>query len=110
MTVETSSSSAAPDGDALLIDEIAPAMLAKLKNDSRQKMMSQGITAMFAAAMLVFGNGTYATWLNVLFTVSGVVFCALGLVTIYKAHYGAPSGFQEELAYRRRSGKWRWER
>lgn len=105
-----SEATSAPSDEAL-IAEITPAMLTKLKADSRQQAISQGFVFMFLA-VFVFPNFAkqFDGWLGVSAILLALAFFIFAVVTMFRSFFGQPSVLRDELAYRRRHGKWRWER
>lgn len=94
--------------DDVLIAEIAPDMLAKLKSDSRQQRIWLGAVVMLGGTGQ-FGKSAFGTPIDTILAIFGVALSIFGLVTLYKAYYGAPVALQLELAYRPKQGKWRWD-
>jgi hypothetical protein len=109
--VTTHAETAPTPSDEALLAEIAPAMLAKLKADSRQQGITTGILFAFINSFVLpaFVKQTDG-WLELFLILFGIVLCVCTLVTLVRAYIGQPSMLRDELRYRREHGKWRWER
>jgi hypothetical protein len=124
VTVETSASSSVSTDDAGLLAEIPPAMLAKLKADSRQRAISTSfVWTVFgafvipnlakqwdASAALAPLSNQLGNWVGILLLLSMIVFMICGAVAMLRGFLGQPALLRTELRYRRQHGKWRWER
>jgi hypothetical protein len=110
--------------DDVLIAEIAPAMLGKLKADSRQQALSRSFLWTVAAAFIIptlaqklvtperfeLPPNQLGDWVGLLMVLSMIVCVVCGGVTIVRSFLGQPSMLRDELAYRREHGRWRWDR
>src|SRR5690242_11404562 len=106
----TTQTDSMPSDEALLA-EIAPAMLAKLKADSRRESTST------AFLLMVVGGWFAPNLAKQLDNIFGLVVFLLGfaagvgaLVVLVRCYLGQPSMLRDELRYRRQHGKWRWDR
>ena len=101
--------------DAELIADIAPAMLAKLREDGIAKGASMGSVFLLALMLLFVGNLAYPgveSALSVPAT-SDLFFWGLGVTVVLQIAlplYFKRRSVLNEVRYRRHHGKWRWER
>ena len=112
------------ESDDTLLAEIAPAMLAKLKADSRQHGVSVGFLLTFAGGFLIpnlvkqFGApgstglppGQLGDWIGPLAALFAIASLICGAVVVVHAFIGQPAQLRTEVSYRRQHGKWRWDR
>jgi hypothetical protein len=98
---ETDGTIAPSDGD--LIAEIPPAMQNKLRRDSRILMWFFGLAAVLAGREFADSSQVIFSFLGILFALGGVGLCIASF-------FSGNAMLREELRYRRKHGKWRWER
>jgi hypothetical protein len=121
MAVEAPSISS---NDAVLLAEIPPAMLAKLKADSIRKGLSTAFSLTVVGAFvvpslakqlgvpgsIVLPSNQLGDWAGLVELLFMIVLIVFGGVTMVRSFVGRPSMLRAELSYRRLHGKWRWER
>jgi hypothetical protein len=93
------------EGD--LTAEIAPAMQAKLRRDARLQSLSVGMLTLLLGGIAVRHTGEGFDAVVHTAGILNLVFAAIffGCALFYPSHL-----IQMEVVYRRRHGKWRWER
>ncbi len=125
MSSAATTHAAAMPSDEALIAEITPDMRAKLKSDSLHQGVSRSSVLAFVGVFVIpnlakqFGawesaitlpSSHLADWVGLLVLLSMIGFIVWGAVRMVRSFVGQPSMLRDELGYRRRHGKWRWER
>jgi hypothetical protein len=110
MSVEASVSTSASSDDIALTEQIAPAMLEKLKRDGKDRGHRHG-----SDLLMVSNMGLLLLLLNPDWHPEFLGWFPILLVAAFAAWLVLPWYFSKrsvaaELTYRRRHGKWRWER
>lgn len=108
MTVEAAGSSSASVADAALIGEIAPAMRKKLEDDGFAKgvLVANGLIMVALAIGLQMRDSEFAYRFTVGYAAIAVAGLTLALLPFYLKKHSVAA----EISYRRKHGKWRWER
>lgn len=97
-----------PNDDELGRD-IPPAMLAKLRRDGYSKGLAIGLQVIFLMMLVsrqIGDTESIAEPMPIIYALSAVALCALILLPLYMRK----NELSSEFAYRRKHGKWRWER
>ena len=92
-----------------LIAEIPPAMLQKLRRDWRQGSTAFGFLFLLGGFHLIGQNKPFTIFGETWLTIWGVLSLIIGAATLCVGHFGQSLAAYEELTYRRKHGKWRWE-
>ena len=114
MTLETAdygAFSAISQTDEALIAEIAPPMLAKLRRDGRSQLIWISCATILAANLLMSGKGLiFGETFNVFFVGLGVACLIVGIAGLCVLRRYGDLMVKAEVNYRRKHGKWRWDR
>jgi hypothetical protein len=107
MTVESSNRASTSIDDSVLISEIAPAMLGRLKREGQTKGVLLALAFSFFIQMVSRQIGDqFSHVMPIIYATSMVALCGLILLPLYMRKRNV----SVEIDYRRQHGKWRWER
>jgi hypothetical protein len=110
MSVEASGSTSTSSDDAALAKEIAPAMLEKLKRDGKDRGHRHGSDLLMASNVGLLLLLLNPDWHPELLRWYPILLVGMFAAWLVLPWYFSKRSVAAELSYRRKHGKWRWER